>query len=78
MSKAAVMNILALVGAEARVTIPGVHKQNLAAERTIQEVRQAIKKKCDKHPKEWKSFLKFRCNQEWGVDTETTREWHLL
>ena len=51
------MNILALVGAEARVTIPGVHEQNSAAERTIQEVRQAIKKKCDKHPKEWKSFL---------------------
>ena len=57
MSKAAVTNILALVGAEARVTIPGAHKQNSAAERTIQEVRQAIKKKCDKHPKEWKSFL---------------------
>ena len=57
MSKAAVMNILALVGAEARVTIPGAHKQNSAVERTIWEVRQAIKKKCDKHPKEWKSFL---------------------
>ena len=57
MSKAAVTNILALVGAEARMTIPGAHKQNSAAERTIQEVRQAIKKKCDKHPKEWKSFL---------------------
>ena len=57
MSKAAVANILALVGAEARVTIPGAHEQNSAAERTIQEVRQAIKKKCDKHPKEWKSFL---------------------
>ena len=57
MSKAAVMNILALVGAEARVMIPGAHEQNSAAERTIQEVRQAIKKKCDKHPKEWKSFL---------------------
>ena len=57
MSKAAVANILALVGAEARVTIPGAHKQNSAAERTIWEVRQAIKKKCDKHPKEWKSFL---------------------
>ena len=57
MSKAAVMNILALVGAEARVMIPGAHKQNSAAERTIWEVRQAIKKKCDKHPKEWKSFL---------------------
>ena len=57
MSKAAVMNILALAGAEARVTIPGAHEQNSAAERTIQEVRQAIKKKCDKHPKEWKSFL---------------------
>ena len=57
MSKAAVMNILALVGAEARVTIPGAHEQNSAVERTIQEVRQAIKKKCDKHPKEWKSFL---------------------
>ena len=57
MSKAAVANILALVGAEARVTIPGAHEQNLAAERTIREVRQAIKKKCDKHPKEWKSFL---------------------
>ena len=57
MSKAAVMNILALVGAEVRVMIPGAHKQNSAAERTIQEVRQAIKKKCDKHPKEWKSFL---------------------
>ena len=57
MSKAAVVNILALVGAEARVTIPGVHEQNSAVERTIWEVRQAIKKKCDKHPKEWKSFL---------------------
>ena len=57
MSKAAVANILALVGAEARVTIPGAHKQNSTVERTIQEVRQAIKKKCDKHPKEWKSFL---------------------
>ena len=57
MSKAAVMNILALIGAEVRVTIPGVHEQNSAAERTIWEVRQAIKKKCDKHPKEWKSFL---------------------
>ena len=57
MSKAAVANILALVGAEARVTIPGAHEQNSAVERTIQEVRQAIKKKCDKHPKEWKSFL---------------------
>ena len=57
MSKAAVTNILALVGAEARVTIPGAHEQNSAAERTIQEVRQAIKKKCNKHPKEWKSFL---------------------
>ena len=57
MSKAAVANILALVGAEARVTIPGAHEQNSAVERTIREVRQAIKKKCDKHPKEWKSFL---------------------
>ena len=57
MSKAAVANILALVGAEARVTIPGAHEQNSAVERMIQEVRQAIKKKCDKHPKEWKSFL---------------------
>ena len=57
MSKAAVTNILALVGAEARVMIPGAHEQNSAVERTIQEVRQAIKKKCDKHPKEWKSFL---------------------
>ena len=57
MSKAAVTNILALVGAEARVTIPGAHEQNSAVERMIQEVRQAIKKKCDKHPKEWKSFL---------------------
>ena len=57
MSKAAVANILALIGAEARVTIPGAHEQNSAVERTIREVRQAIKKKCDKHPKEWKSFL---------------------
>ena len=57
MSKAAVVNILALVGAEARVTIPGAHEQNSAVERMIWEVRQAIKKKCDKHPKEWKSFL---------------------
>ena len=39
------------------MTIPGAHEQNSAAERMIQEVRQAIKKKCDKHPKEWKSFL---------------------
>ena len=38
-------------------TIPGAHEQNSAVERTIWEVRQAIKKKCDKPPKEWKSFL---------------------
>ena len=23
-------------------------------------------------------YQKFRCNQEWGVDTEMTQEWHLL
>ena len=75
MSKAAVTNILALIGAEARVTIPGAHKQNSTAERTIWEVRQAIKKKCDKHPRngnpfyqsyKWKSMSECE-NKELGV-----------